>query len=1254
MKNTKASIINGDIFVVEDSPTQREQIRHLLESHGFSVRTASNGREALDHMRKHQPALVISDIVMPEMDGYALCEKMKSDSDLKDIPVILLTSLSGPEDIIKGLQCGADNFIKKPFDERYLLSRVEYILVNRKLRKSDKLQLGVELYLGGRKHFITAERQQILDLLISTYEQAVHLNQELASRQKEIDRANKILQGLYQISKNLNQAATEQQLLDNVLKRAMELHDFQSGWITLVEGESGFRVVATHGFSLDLKSVGALEGECSCRRKLLFGELQSSTIIPQCERLAEINGGTPGWHSHVSVPLVTSNRALGIMNLVISDEILFNDNDVHTLNGIGHQIGIALERVRMKEHLEQLVQERTAALTAEIAERKRAEDALRETELKFRSVWEKATDGMRITNEKGVVLLVNDAYCKMVDKPHEEIEGKPMSIVYEVAAQAKTLRRLQERFRSRSVPASFERDIVLWNGKRISFELSNTFLEIPSQPTLLLSILRDTTERKQAEDALRESESRYRTLVNISPDAITLTDLNENIILVNQRTVELHGYDTVEEMVGLNAFSLIAPEDRELATANARRTFEVGSVRDVQYTLLKKDGTTFPAELGASTIVDARGKPQAFIAITRNITERKRAEEALVKLSQAIDASGEAIFLTDREGIFTFVNPGFTSLYGYAAAEVVGKTTPRILKSGLLGSDTYDAFWKTLVNGQETRGELKNRRKDGTLVEVDGSASAILGEKKNIIGFLGIQRDITERKRAEEALRKSEEQYRQFFEDDLTGDYVSTPDGKILSCNPAFARIFGFESVKEVLNTDAGTVFNEPENQGKFLRLLREKKRLEYYESEFLLRDGSRVYCIENAVGIFDPQGELAQIRGYIFDESRRKLLERQLVQAQKLESLGTLASGIAHDFNNILGIILGYATLLTRGEPNPDNIRNSAQAVVKASMRGAALVKQLLTFARKADAQLVSVRLNDIVSEISELLSETMTKVIGITLDLEKRLPAISADPTQIHQVILNLCVNARDAMPNGGTLTLATHLQWGDAIRNKFPTAAARQYVALSVADTGVGMDERTRSRIFEPFFTTKEIGKGTGLGLSVVFGIMESHKGFVNVESEAGKGTTFNLYFPIPQSVEIKQANAELEKEIPGGTETLLVVEDEELLRELLRTSLRSAGYTVLTAVDGQEAIDLFDQHWRDIQLVLSDIGLPKLSGYNVFRKMKRTKPNLRFILASGSIEPQLKSEISKEGLEDFVQKPYSVYEVLQAVRSILDRK
>jgi PAS domain S-box-containing protein len=760
----------------------------------------------------------------------------------------------------------------------------------------------------------------------------------------------------------------------------------------------------------------------------------------------------------------------------------------------------------------------------------------------------------------------------------------------------------------------------------------------------------DIAKRKRAEEEIQKLSSAVEQIA----DSIVITNKDGIIEYVNPAFERLTGY-TMEEVLGKTPRILKSGKQDQKYYEELWGAILAGGVFRAVVVNKKKNGELYYGEVTITPIVNANGNVTHFVSSDKNITDRKRTEEALrnaeARYRVLFEQSPNGVLLIETEtGKTIEANETTYKQLGYTREEFA---TLRISDYEVLEKpeETAKHMQKVIREGSDDF-ETLHRTKSGELRNVHVWAKRLqLGER---VLFYVIFQDVTERKRAEDAFKKSEEQYRQFFEDDLTGDYIATPDGKILSCNPAFARIFGFASIEEALKFDANALYPEPEEREIFLRLLKEKKRLEYFESELLRRDGTHAYCIENAVGIFDPAGNLVQIRGYIFDESKRKLLERQLVQSQKLKSLGTLASGIAHDFNNILGIIIGYATLLTRQDPNPENIKSSVDAVLKASQRGAALVKQLLTFARKGDVLLESVRLNDIVNEISKLLGETIPKTIEITLDLEKELPVITADPTQIHQVLLNLCVNARDAMPKGGRLVIATHRQQGETIRKKFLNAAESQYIRLSVADTGMGLDEATRGRIFEPFFTTKEIGKGTGLGLSVVFGIMESHNGLIDLETEPGKGTTFHLYFPVLQSLEIEHAAVESRQKIPGGTETLLVVEDEEMLGGLLRTALQTAGYTVLMAVDGQEAIDLFNEHQGDIQLVLSDMGLPKVSGYDVFRKMKSYNPNLKFILASGFMEPQIKSEIFKEGVKDFIQKPYSVYEVLRAVRAILDQK
>ena len=373
MKPKKHGKRGVEILIAEDSPTQAAQLAHLLAEQGHAVTTAGNGVEALAAARRHKPALIISDILMPELDGYGLCKAIKSDEKLKAVPVVLVTTLSDPQDVMLGLECGADNFIRKPYDERYLLARIEYLLMNTELRKNQKMQMGVEIDLGGRKHFITAERQQILDLLISTYEQAVHINEELKLREKDLAHSNQVLNGLYRMAEGLNSVVGEREVAETALERALELPGVQAGWISLRDGEKGFRLAAARNLPPALAAPGALEGECLCRRRLLSGELDAIANILECERLAKADGDTQGLRYHASVPLWLGGRTLGVMNLAGPQQGLFDEEALKVLHSVGNQVAVALERARLHEHLEGLVAERTAALTAEIEERKRIE-----------------------------------------------------------------------------------------------------------------------------------------------------------------------------------------------------------------------------------------------------------------------------------------------------------------------------------------------------------------------------------------------------------------------------------------------------------------------------------------------------------------------------------------------------------------------------------------------------------------------------------------------------------------------------------------------------------------------------------------------------------------------------------------------------------------------------------------------------------------------------------------------------------------
>ncbi|MHB1567284.1 MAG: GGDEF/EAL domain-containing response regulator [Acidiferrobacter sp.] len=413
-----------EILIVEDSLTQAEYLQHLLEARDFRVTHVTDGAQALVAARHRVPALVISDIVMPQMDGYTLCKAIKSDKKLKGVPVMLVTSLTGVQDVMKGLECGADNFIRKPYESKYLLARIDYMLMNRELRRTQRMQMGAEILLGGQKHFITADRQQIVDLMISIYEEAVHLNEELKTRQHELSRSNQSLSGLYHIAVGLNGAASEYEVADRALERAMDLPGVCAGWVVLQEPEHRFRVVATRNLPPALAAPTAFEGDCTCRRWLRSGDLEGAVNL-ECERLKRAHGDTQGLRYHASIPLWVGDRRLGLMNLVGGDAQVFDDTDLKTLHGVGNQVAIALERAQLHGHLEQLVQERTEALTAEIAERKQADTEIR----KLLRAIEQTADSIFITDPDGVIEYINPAFESITGYSRAEAIGRTPRIV---------------------------------------------------------------------------------------------------------------------------------------------------------------------------------------------------------------------------------------------------------------------------------------------------------------------------------------------------------------------------------------------------------------------------------------------------------------------------------------------------------------------------------------------------------------------------------------------------------------------------------------------------------------------------------------------------------------------------------------------------------------------------------------------------------------------------------------------------------
>lgn len=619
----------------------------------------------------------------------------------------------------------------------------------------------------------------------------------------------------------------------------------------------------------------------------------------------------------------------------------------------------------------------------------------------------------------------------------------------------------------------------------------------------------------------------------------------------------------------------------------------------------------------------------------------------LMDQGELLEFAQDAVILTDGHGTITYWNRGASGTYGWDKEDALGQNVHALLRTELSGDARN--IESILEREAHWEGELAQVHRDGRQIRV-ASRWTMAGQNSGSVR-LQINRDITARHQEESALRESEKRFRRFVTEDFTGNLSIRPDGQIVTCNPAFVNIFGFDSIEEATSGNFLELLRSRKDGVELLEMVRQNGMVERHELEMSQRGGDPLYVVARLVGTF-VEGELTGLQVYLFNDTKRKRLEQQLVQAQKMEGLGTLAGGIAHDFNNILAIILGYTNRLESLDSKAREAPGVTRIIKDAVERGAALVQQLLTSARQTEARFSSLDLNALVRELEKMLQATFPKMINFELRLQSDLPLITADRSQIHQVLLNLCVNARDAMKEGGTLTIETSITPGAELTESFTGAGTQDYACIRVRDTGSGISRQVKSHIFEPFFTTKERGKGTGLGLSVVYGVVNNHRGFVQVESEPNAGTTFIIYLPVEHSTEAHGEGARWNiPRKPNAPQTILLVEDEEMLRDLGVTILEGEGYRVLAAKDGMEAVALFEAHRDDIGLVVCDLGLPRLGGREAFLKMKESRPGVRAIVASGYLEPAIRSEMLKAGVLDTIQKPYDFNDLLTKIRAAI---
>jgi two-component system, chemotaxis family, CheB/CheR fusion protein len=525
-----------------------------------------------------------------------------------------------------------------------------------------------------------------------------------------------------------------------------------------------------------------------------------------------------------------------------------------------------------------------------------------------------------------------------------------------------------------------------------------------------------------------------------------------------------------------------------------------------------------------------------------------------------------------------------------------------------------------------------------------------------IDGAVVLFHDIDPLKRTIEEANRSRDYAEALVETMRESLIVLDREFRIRGANRAFYETFRISPI----NAEGKSLFEIGGHWGQFESSIRSlvenvfenRESVRDYEFEIHFPQLGRKTLVASARRIRLPGDGQPLILLAVEDVTEARRAAEELRQVHKMESIGRLAGGIAHDFNNILNIISAYSSLLAKsGEA--EKRAKSAEAIERAVQRGAALVRQLLTFARRESVKFESVDVNTVVSELSTMIGETFPKSIRVSLKLHPALPRISADPNQLHQALLNLAVNARDAMPNGGTLEIATDVTAVEQLRSRFPEAREERYVCVGVSDEGSGMDDETRTRIFEPFFTTKDSQQGSGLGLAVVYGVANSHEGFVDVTSEPGEGARFSIYLPVraPDENRLEPKPEEAASVERAGNETILVVEDEEMLLDSIKSLIESEGYRVLAAKDGVEAVEVYERHRGEVAVVFADLGLPRLGGWEAFLKMRRINPTVRAVFASATIESRQRAEMRRQGVEICVRKPFTATEMLGAIRRAL---
>jgi two-component system, cell cycle sensor histidine kinase and response regulator CckA len=786
-----------------------------------------------------------------------------------------------------------------------------------------------------------------------------------------------------------------------------------------------------------------------------------------------------------------------------------------------------------------------------------------------------------------------------------------------------------------------------------------------------------------------ETRSQFlEQIFQVSPDGLVIADLTHRVLSASDQFVRMFGYQAAE-VTGQSLETLVVPPERAAESRWVSEALLKGERITLETQRRKKDGSLLNVSVSCAPLF-LDGKIVGFYAGYHDITDRTRVEALSSALYRIAEQSSSA---QDLQQFFAAVHSIVDELmyarnfyiaiydtatelltFPYFVDEHDTAPTAKKLAKGLTDYliRTGEPLLATpeVLQAMEDRGEVArngSRSLDwmgvplkvgnhtfGALVVQTYSKNIRYRERdKEILTFVARQlASAVEIKRNEQALRRSEARYRSLVQSSVYGIYRSSLEGRFLDVNPALITMLGYGSAEEVLLLDPEKdIFNHPEEHRRLIDEFRRTGRLDGIEVKWKRKDGSAVTIRISGRAVSSADEPADVLEAIAEDVTDRRALEDQFRQAQKMEAVGRLAGGVAHDFNNLLMVISGYAEVILTDLKFDHPLREKAYAIQQASDRATTLTRQLLAFSRKQLLELKVVDVNAIVADMERLLRPLIGENVALSARLAPEAGYTRADAGQLEQVLMNLVVNAKDAMPNGGKLTIQTQSIVLDESHHRGQTfIRPGNYVMLSVSDTGTGMDKETQSRIFEPFFTTKDKGKGTGLGLSTVYGIVKQSGGYVMVQSEEGRGTTFQIYLPRVEGTTEKQV-APVAGTTVGGTETVLLVEDEESVRQLVRDTLEARGYKVVEAEDGEVGLAAANRYEGKIDLVITDVVMPGLSGRELVERLAKTRPETKVLYLSGYTEDAVISEGTLESGTAFLQKPFTLQNLSKKVREVL---